>query len=585
MKESMKNNINDNMKNRRNLFMRQLVMGFVLLGILASITACGDTSSQTSTTGSVSTKAEGMATTESDTQGETRSAVGSDETSVAGTGASSRTSANGISYILLTTRDMYENEWQMNESGQNFDLVLNAEYDILYLHDENYTTLDSFIEMVNTKSANVIETYKNEYLEEAKAYFADTANQDMDITLRSTPYTLLGTTSVKRSDSAIVSIAIEYYHNANSAHPTIARSSAAVDPQTGQTLSLADVCDDYDGLYEYVLEFFSNDDYREGLFDDYEDIIKAEFYPDGVEAAMPEGGMTWYLDHEGLCIIFGQYVVAPYAYGEAHISLTYDEARRFLKDEYIASFTNIGYHLENYGSVTFTIPDTGETKTVSLSAYDDESFDEEGYSLGVTTQISIDVDGKLLGDSELETTFADAYVLVNGQNAYLYVQLSGMNDYQYIKIYDLTTDVPSYVDTREGSFMGTAIYDTNRFALAKVTHVLSSSSSYGWYQMASDGTPQLIGDTYYVMNKENDTSLTLIKDMNVKVLDGDTLTDGVLEAGIIIYPKYIGTDDYIICDTSDGRRVRIDYTTDEMFRRLIDGVYEEEYFEFMPYAG
>ena len=498
------------------------------------------------------------------------------------------------SYVFITTERSYESEWEVD--GESQPIVMQAEYDRLELIDDNYPELKDSLEKINTRNANVVSEYKEANLDEAKEYLneskkaSDTANYDS----QTTPYAIIGTTQIMKSDLSVVSILTDFYYNANGAHGTTSYTSDAIDPKTGNSLLLSDICVEHDKLFEYVISEINKKANADELFEDYEDIVRNEFYKDpNADDADQIGDLTWYLDNDGLHIIFGQYEIAPYAYGEMQIDISYEtlKAEEFLKEEYIKFTDNPGYRLTEYMPKEINIKATGKKKTVTLSTYRNDNYGTSGdYQMSVL-DINVDLDGESLDDKEEEATYQEAYAMVINDKAYLYVQLMGLDDYSFIKIYDISNDAPKYVDTIEGSFRGVAIENTEHFPLINNIDVLCSSAAYSWNKVEDGGLLKQLEDTYYLLNDDNNKSLKLIKDMKVKLVDEDNKEDE-LKAGEVLYPRYTNNKDYIVCETADGKMACIEYTMEEtqdgeyiMPKRMIDGIPEEEYFEYLPYAG
>ena len=138
-------------------------------------------------------------------------------------------------------------------------------------------------------------------------------------------YSLESTVIVKRADDKILSYVRQNYSYTGSAHPSTMYTGNNYDPKTGKVLKLQDVVNDYDGLYQAVMDALvkvNESQDNSVFFDEYKDTVKSMFYgadSDG-SASSEDYGLTdslnWVMTDDGVYIIFNQYDIAPYATGQ-----------------------------------------------------------------------------------------------------------------------------------------------------------------------------------------------------------------------------------------------------------------------------
>ncbi len=93
---------------------------------------------------------------------------------------------------------------------------------------------------------------------------------------------------------------------------------------------------DYDRIYKVVLEQVSSEEYMDQdgnswLSQGYEETVRQQFYPQesGDEA------IKWYLDTEGLKVLFDAYELASYSEGGQVLSFSFEELGNLIKPQYI----------------------------------------------------------------------------------------------------------------------------------------------------------------------------------------------------------------------------------------------------------
>ncbi len=130
----------------------------------------------------------------------------------------------------------------------------------------------------------------------------------------------------ERADEKIISFNEVFYSYMGGAHPNADSRGLNFSAETGERLTLADVAEEKEAAESAVREFLlvetKKEEYREMLYDDYEESIGDILTED-----------TWYLGKDGFHIIANEYTIAPHVAGVMDFVIPYEKAD-FLKEEY-----------------------------------------------------------------------------------------------------------------------------------------------------------------------------------------------------------------------------------------------------------
>ncbi len=224
---------------------------------------------------------------------------------------------------------------EVQEAKDNADdLPFTTKIQYVTVEDSGYDALQKSLDKDNEESMDLArEAYEDnaDYLKEA--------NQSGE---NVTPYEMDSEVDVKRADEKVVSYVREDFSQLGGAHPSKYFTGKNYDAKTGEELSLRDVVSNYDGVYQYVLDELAQREKEDGnencYFDGYEDTVKQMFYgvsddgstdtADGSEESglYPDmqAVVQWYLEDDGLTVIFNDYDIAPYAYGPSVVKIPFD---------------------------------------------------------------------------------------------------------------------------------------------------------------------------------------------------------------------------------------------------------------------
>lgn len=201
----------------------------------------------------------------------------------------------------------------------------------LQVDEDGYEALQKSLDEDNEENLELAK----EGWENAADYLKEQAkNEDLQ-----TPYEIDSTILLKRADEKVVSYLRDSFSQLGGAHPSTYYTGKNYNTKTGELLSLRDIAADYDALYQYVCEELASRAAKDPnvYFEGYTDTVHDMFYGADVEgndesavsgetglySEMPEM-IQWYLDGDGLTVVFNDYDIAPYAAGPSTVTIPYD---------------------------------------------------------------------------------------------------------------------------------------------------------------------------------------------------------------------------------------------------------------------
>ena len=138
--------------------------------------------------------------------------------------------------------------------------------------------------------------------------------------------------SVVRCDSNVVSFKCFYYDYQGGVHGNYGYGGVTLDVVSGKEIELDNILLDADAFYEKAVLYIESElwnEFGEGLFSNYKEWVAGTF--------TGEREVDWYMDSNGIVIIYNIYEVGPYAMGAAQITLPYNIFREYIKPEYIVA--------------------------------------------------------------------------------------------------------------------------------------------------------------------------------------------------------------------------------------------------------
>ncbi len=324
---------------------------FAAAAMAMTATACGSSSGNAA--GTAQTEASTEAVTESAAAETTGDVQTADTESTEADTEDGGTEASTIGGTEEETEISISDAWsQINQINENTKLKLSlsdqevkaakADADLPFttkiqyvkVEDSGYDALQKALDKDNEESMALAEQSYGE-----SADYLKEANESGE---NVTPYEIDSTVLTKRADEKVVSYLREDFSQLGGAHPSTYFTGKNYDAKTGEELSLKDVASNYDGVYQYVLDELAQREKEDGnencYFDGYEETVKEMFYgasDDGSTDTADESEesglypdmqpvVQWYLEDDGLTVIFNDYDIAPYAYGPSAVKIPFD---------------------------------------------------------------------------------------------------------------------------------------------------------------------------------------------------------------------------------------------------------------------
>ena len=201
----------------------------------------------------------------------------------------------------------------------------------LQVDEDGYEKLQKSLDDDNEESLELA----REGWENAADYLKEQAENEET----QTPYEIDSTILLKRADEKVVSYLRDSFSQLGGAHPSTYYTGKNYNAKTGELLTIRDIATDYDALYQYVCEELAGRAAKDPnvYFEGYTDTVHDMFYGADVEGndASTENGeiglysempemIQWYLDGDGLTVVFNDYDIAPYAAGPSTVTIPFD---------------------------------------------------------------------------------------------------------------------------------------------------------------------------------------------------------------------------------------------------------------------
>lgn len=472
------------------------------------------------------------------------------------------TSSRFIAVKVMRNYDYYY--WD----EETYETLMECPFDEVYVLSEGYEKLEQAFAELNEQNDREIGGFFNDLQEEAKWIADERETEGLPAIL---PYVISCDIQISRSDEAIVSLILQDYFWTGGVHPQSAFIGVNYDPLTGQKLTLSDVLTDYDRFYELVLEELEA--YKEELWENYVEVVKESFYPQ----EPGEEQISWWMDTEGITIMFNHYELACYAAGCQELFFSYDELEDMIAPQYVYR-TEQAFHKLN-GGEEYTLTDAEDGEKVF--SYIDR-FDGDTMETSLTLQC-----GEGILEDKIYGSLQEAYLLQNREGeTYFYGETLMDNDYRMLYVYDLSGEKPVYAGSSENTFYEFYVQDTAYFPLQCRLQVLGSYDGIRFYTIGSDGLPQALEKEYRILSTPFEPLVSTVE-MEVQPLteDGQTETGTMsLPVGSRMKPVATDAESYVILELEDGSKVKLVIEIED-YQVFINGRNDWDCFEMVPYAG
>ena len=546
---------------------KRLVSTALICGILSvsMLNGCGKKAADT-TAGTAAIQ-ENSSAEETTTQAKESSA---EETKAEEEGQENQENQDSAAIVPVTVDYSYDGDWKDQKT------LFSSKVAQIKLMDDSHEKLQDALKALNQSALDDQKSVIDENKEYAEQEYA--SNPDM------VEYTFDRDILVARSDETVLSMAVMEGSYLGGAHPFGMTTGRTYDTQTGKELSLKDVVSDYDGIYEYVKKQLEENYDQSMFFEDYQDTLQKMFYDESGDY----GTVQWTISQTGLSIYFNQYDLAPYVAGSQQVDISFKEQPQLFQSKYVVEKESYSKVIRENSSCFADVNGDGKEEEISYSV----ARDEYGFGGAIT----VTCDGQTFDTAEVDKDASDAYGAYGAYSSegyvlhtsdgrtYLYLQHLDDNDYRYVNVFRLDQGRPSYVGYEGMAWYNTQILDPDSFMLYTRLDVLGTYYGMKRYHVDEAGLPAS-DDEAYVINESS--MLRSTRDLAVTILEKN---GSETEATVLSGTGYtiFRTDgaSYADAHLNDGRDCRIQIKEGSRgWGWDIDGVSEEECFEWLPYAG
>lgn len=453
--------------------------------------------------------------------------------------------------------------------------IITSRCDKVYVQGDGYDALKQSLTSLNKK---LVSQNKEEYA----SYKKEAEDMRNNYPEMKQSYVCNYEFNPVRFDHTVVSMYWLKYYDLGGAHPSSVTEYHNFDTQTGKELELGDVVKDLPGFRIYVKGELSDQKEEKGLFEDYETTVDSLFAgTDGY------GPLEWCITKTGVRIHFDQYVIASYAAGAVEVEVPFAGNEAMFQTDYIGKASE-GWaeKISPWETVTYE----HEENDTSVSYHFDDAAD--GYD---TRNITIEREqGGKKKEFTMELYGQPQYgwiVMTDDGHPYLYTEIQSENDWRTMEVFDLKGEEIRHVGTSNDSPHGALLNDPDGFYLTRRVDALGTYDAYRKFHVGESGMPVAENDVYTKVNvcdsKEDEAALVSTRELLVTMMEADgSEKEEKLPVGTKYYVRATDLENFVDMELSDGRRCRLAVKkSDKGWGFEIDGVYEEDCFEFIPYAG
>lgn len=546
---------------------KRLVSTALICGILSvsMLNGCGKKAAD-ATAGTAAIQ-ENSSAEETTTQAKESSA---EETKAEEEGQENQENQDSAAIVPVTVDYSYDGDWKDQKT------LFSSKVAQIKLMDDSHEKLQDALKALNQSALDDQKSVIDENKEYAEQEYA--SNPDM------VEYTFDRDILVARSDETVLSMAVMEGSYLGGAHPFGMTTGRTYDTQTGKELSLKDVVSDYDGIYEYVKKQLEENYDQSMFFEDYQDTLQKMFYDESGDY----GTVQWTISQTGLSIYFNQYDLAPYVAGSQQVDISFKEQPQLFQSKYVVEKESYSKVIRENSSCFADVNGDGKEEEISYSV----ARDEYGFGGAIT----VTCDGQIFDTAEIDKDASDAYGAYGAYSSegyvlhtsdgrtYLYLQHLDDNDYRYVNVFRLDQGRPSYVGYEGMAWYNTQILDPDSFMLYTRLDVLGTYYGMKRYHVDEAGLPAS-DDEAYVINESS--MLQSTRDLEVTILEENgSETEATVPSGTGYTIFRTDGASYADAHLNDGRDCRIQIKEGSRgWGWDIDGVSEEECFEWLPYAG
>ena len=417
--------------------------------------------------------------------GASSSAAGS---SGAGNGSSAAaTSAAAVNSNAILQPIIVTNGDSLKENGSG-KYLLTTDYDTIKLDDASAAKYPELSAGLKAFSDKVLSTQKK-ILEDGKK---DINPKEID---EGHYYSDKTAITIVRCDDILSFISANdtFY---GGPHPNHACKGTTFDVKTGKELALSDVIKSEKDLLP-LIEKALKKDYPDVAFDGKLDESLSKYFAD------EKNRSNWCITPDTIRFIFNPYDLAPYAFGEQVVDITFAENTALFTDKVKASNGAFVTTVGDLKRWPVDINRDGKIVPVSVSVISENKDDP--VNIGVTVECG---DKSFSLKDQYFYGYKSKLVHTADKKNYLYFNTKSENDYQEIRVFELGTDDVKYVGCIEGS--ESAVY----------TKTVDDESANGDNTYVIEETPFVNPEGFYLDNRVDALSTYSIKRLYSTGADG-----------------------------------------------------------------
>ncbi len=366
-----------------------------------------------------------------------------------------------------------------------------------------------------------------------------------------------------RCDNSVVSFKGFYYDYMGGVHGNYGYAGVNFDTATGKELELSDILVNPERFYEKAVPYIESElwaEYSEGLFPDYKDWVAGTF---------TERSVNWYMDASGIVIIYNTYEVGPYVMGSALITLPYSHFGEFIKGDYKIYEGELVAEI----SAENNFDDIVEApKPIYFKIVEDENYMEH---------ISI-----VSGNKNIEVatvSYLDSAYLIKKADgrSFLVMVCDYMSTDMVTLVYDVTYgDVAKCMELSDAEITGNYI-SANEIEMGIYLDVMGSYIGTMRYVFGENGELTAKDKVFAIQPGE---PLMITKPLPAMVEGKGVIIDAGKQI-VVIGTNNVDEVYFKMVDSEATGTIFYDRDSVDTWKIMIDGVWEEEYFEMLPYAG
>lgn len=463
--------------------------------------------------------------------------------------------------ITIDISAEYISEW---EDGQQ---IIQGSSSKLHILDEGYDAFQAILDEYGEANWREVQEVYQEYLPEAMERFAGGGYAGYEISR---------TIDLDRADSRIVSFTDGESSYLGGAHGSYYLYGVNFDPLTGKRLSLEDVAEDYDKVYEYTKEYLVREYGEEAFFEDYQDTLKDMFYGSGEGLS----ALQWTMDTKTMFLYFSQYVLGPYASGAFIVEIPFvADEQQMVKKEYASGVKGSAKEIWEWTENPVDV--NGESRILSYTIEKNE--------INYNSMISIRW-GQQSAELEMYGSFLKAYLFQKEDGrVWLYADCLGDNDWHTMYVFDLNQDIPVCVGDTTDYIGKHLVADPEDFVLYTHMEALGTYIGLRHYRVGENGMPEVIDGVYTIINYDRgwgEYAITSKVELPVQMHGGDGTekTQEMVPPGTVFYLRRTDGETFVEMELEDKRRCDILIEKDGYFSR-VNGMSEDDCFDGLRYAG